>query len=873
MRVPLSWLTNFVNIKLSPEALAHKLTFAGLEVEDIEYVGLAPADRDIDGLPPQGRPKAKGLAWDREKIVVAQVLEVLPHPNADRLTLLRLDDGTGAEHTVLTGAPNLFAYKGTGPLPLPIKVAYAREGAVLIDGHKSGRELMTLKRAKIRGVESSSMACSEKELGISDDHEGVIVLDGDAPVGRPLADYMGDVVFTIALTPNMARNASVLGAAREIAALTRQRLKPPSYDVVARGPSIKGRLAIEIRRPDLNPRFSAMLINDVTIGPSPYWVQRRLRLAGMRPINNVVDATNYAMLELGEPLHAFDWDALVARAQGGRPTIITRLPEPGETLRTLDGVERKLDDFTILVSDRKGALSLGGVMGGAESEVSQGTRNVLLEAAAWDLYNIRRTVQSQRLQSEAAYRFSRGVHPAMAERGLRRGIELMRQWTGGTVARGVVDAYPKKARPVVVELSPSEVERVLGMKITSKEIIRILESLEFTCETKTSRQRPAASGQAILRVTVPDHRLDIGAGIIGQADLIEEIARIYGYERVPEVQMDDLLPPQRGNKDLDMEERVRDLLVDMGLQEVATYRLTSPEQQARLPEASAGPKAGDDAAYVRLANPIAPERSVMRRSILPGMLQVLAANARHQDRLALFEVGPVYLPRVGQALPDEPRRLAIALTGPREPMDWKGRDRTLMAFFDLKGVLEALEAALHLESAVAYQAAQEDVCLPGRASSLMLGEARLGWMGELHPDVRQAYDVLTEPAQAGQPVVVAELDLEVLLSAVGERHVVRPVPAFPPVKEDLAVVVDDAVPGASVQRLIQASGGDLLAEAALFDLYRGDQIGAGKKSLAFRLTYLAPDRTLTDAEVAKVRARIGKQLQQELGATLRTQGT
>src|SRR5712692_1722858 len=336
MKVPLSWLRDFVDITLTPEALAYKLTFAGLEVEELEYVGLAPAGGQIKGLAPQSGeragPQARGLAWDPAKIVVAQILEVLPHPNADRLTLLRLDDGSGQEQIVLTGAPNLFPYKGQGPLVKPIKAAYAREGSVLYDGHKPGQELMTLKRAKIRGVESYSMVCSEKELGISEEHEGIILLPDDAPVGAPLADYMGDVVFNVKINPNMARDANMLGLAREVAALTGQPLRQPDYGVRADGLSIAGQLAIEIRDPEINPRFTAALITGVTIGPSPYGVQRRLRLAGLRPINNIVDATNYVMLEIGQPLHAFDYDVLVARAGGAMPTLITRLPKPGETL-------------------------------------------------------------------------------------------------------------------------------------------------------------------------------------------------------------------------------------------------------------------------------------------------------------------------------------------------------------------------------------------------------------------------------------------------------------------------------------------------------------------------------------------------------------
>ena len=860
MKVPLSWLRDFVDITLSPKELAYRLTFGGMEVEEIEYVGLAPRDGNIDGLPARGSgPKAKGLVWDPAKIVVAAILEVMPHPNADRLTLLRLDDGSGKEQTVLTGAPNLFQYKGAGPLPRPIKAAYAREGSVLYDGHEPGWVLMTLKKAKIRGVESYSMVCSEKELGLSEEHEGIIELDDDAPVGLPLADYMGDVVFIVKTNPNMARNINMYGVAREIAALTGQKLRPPSYTIHAQGPGLEGQIQLQIANPDLNPRFTAALLKGVKIGPSPYWVQRRLRLAGMRPINNIVDATNYAMLEIGQPLHAFDYDVLAQRAKGETPTIITRLPEPGETLTTLDGVERKLDDFTILVCDTKGALSIGGVMGGSESEVSDKTVNILLEGAAWEFINIRRTLQAQKLQSEAGYRFSRGVHPAMTVRGVRRGIELMRQWAGGAIAAGLADEYPKPAETVVVGLTPAEVERLLGIRLGVEEVVRILEALEFKCEVRELGNSPVSN--PLISVTVPDHRLDIGSGVVGRADLVEEIARIYGYERIPEAQMSDILPPQRGDRSLELEERARDLLVNAGLQEIVTYSLTSSERERRLLPGDTPP---DDRLYITLVNPIVVDRVVMRHSVLGGVLDVLVANSRVRDRLALFEIGAVYLMEEGETLPNEPRRLAMALTGPRDPLTWQdaNAERAPMDFFDLKGVVEALTHGLYL-SGVTYEPGGHPTFMPGRTAKLLIGGQPAGWLGELHPLVREKFDL---PAQA---VLVADLDLELLLSKVDERHAVNPVPEFPPVKEDLAVIVEEKTPGARVQAIIQAAGGDLLVDVTLFDLYRGEQIGAGKKSLAYRLTYQSPDRTLTDAEAARVRERIVKRLKEEVGAVLR----
>ncbi len=442
MKIPLSWLKEYVDFDLSLEDTARALLSVGLEVEDITVVGLPftpPGERDRRDF------RISGLTWERDKFVTAAILEVLPHPNADRLVLCKLDDGCPEPLTVLTGAPNLLEYKGTGPLPQPIKVAYAREGARLYDGHQAGFVLTTLKRAVIRGVESFSMVCSEKELGISEEHEGIIILDADAPVGVPLMDYMGDAVFNLNILPNMIRDACVLGVARELSALLGIPLRKPVTTMPAAGASSRrAKYPSRSPIPPLNPRFVLGLVRGVKPQPSPYKVQMRLRLAGMRPINSIVDATNYVMLEVGEPLHAFDYDVLVKRARGKAPTIITRPAKKGEKLTTLDNVERELDDFTVLVCDTAGALSLAGVMGGLESEVTDTTTNVLLEGASWNFVNTRRTVFAQRLNSEAAYRFARGVHPALAELGVRVGLDRIAGWSGGEIAQGLVDEYPQK---------------------------------------------------------------------------------------------------------------------------------------------------------------------------------------------------------------------------------------------------------------------------------------------------------------------------------------------------------------------------------------------------------------------------------------------
>jgi len=710
--------------------------------------------------------------------------------------------------------------------------------------------LTTLKRAKIRGIESYSMICSEKELGISDEHEGVIILDDDAPVGMPLVEYMGDVVLDIAITPNIARDANVLGVAREIAAITGQPLRLPNYDFVAKGAPVHDQVSIEIRNPELNPRFVLGLLRDVQIGPSPYWVQRRLRLAGMRPINNIVDATNYAMWEVGEPLHAFDDDVLVQRAGGKAPRLITRTARQGEHLKTLDGVDHVLDDFTVLVCDTAGALSIAGVMGGAESEVSQTTCNVLLEGANWNFINIRRTLSAQHMSSEAAYRFSRGVHPAMAECGVRRGLELMRQWSGGVAAQGIVDNYPLPPVDPTVEITPSDVRRWLGIDLSPAEVADILRRLEFKVEIE---------GQ-VVRATTPDHRLDIGEGVIGVADLMEELARIYGYERIPETRMSDELPPQLGNPLLDKEERIRDLLVDLGLQEVVNYRLTSPQRERRLLPPSA---TTDERPYVRLANPIASDRDVLRHSLLASLLETVERNCRLRSRMAIFEIGPVFIASPAGELPDEPLYLALALTGPRALPAWQGADSTPIDFYDMKGILTALLDGLHIQGA-RFEPAEHPTFHPGKCARLLLGEQPLGVLGELHPLVSEHYDL---PAA---PLLAAEIDLQALIDAVPERYDLEPVPSYPPVLEDLAVIVDEDLPAERILGIIQQAGGKLLVGVRLFDVYHGEQIGAGKKSLAYSLAYQSPERTLTDNEVLQVRQRILRRLEQELGAKLRS---
>lgn len=845
MKIVLSWLRDFVDVDMSLDHLARLLTMAGLEVEEVRLVGLP--------MPQMKKHEFKftGLSWEADKIVVAQINEVMPHPNADRLVLCKLWDGQ-QEHIVLTGAPNLFPYKGQGALSAPLKVAYAKEGARIYDGHQSGQVLTTLKRAKIRGVESYSMVCSEKELGISDEHEGVIILDDDAPTGMPLVEYMGDAVFEISILPNMIRNACHLGVAREIAALTGKPLRLPVSKMPADGPSIENQVRIEITDPSLNPRFVFGLIRGVRSQPSPYWVQRRLRLAGMRPINSTVDATNYVMLEINQPLHAFDYDVLVQRAGGKPPTVITRPAYPGEKLTTLDNVERTLDPFTIMVTDTAGALSLAGVMGGLESEITEDTQNVLLEGATWNFVNIRRTVAAQRLPSEAAYRFSRGIHPALAMQGVQLCLDRMAQWGGGHIASGFVDVYPEPLVDPLVVITTEDVRRSLGIYLPAEQIADLLSRLEFACQVEGER----------ITVQTPPHRLDIGQGVVGVADLIEEIARLYGYDNIPASRLADTLPEQKGNLSLEMEEKIKDMLTGLGLQEVITYRLTSPEREARL--VPPGLSLGDVSYYVRLQNPIAADRCVMRRSLLSSVLEVLEHNIRLSDRLAFFEIGPVYIPQQDELLPDEKSQLVIALSGCRDLPSWDQPEAQMMDFYDLKGIIEALLDGLCVQD-VKHEPTDDPVFHPGKCARILVGDADVGVFGELHPLIVERFDF----ESAGRPVLAAEIDFNALLYAIPSRREIKPVPLFPPVLEDIAVVVDEDISSDRVLAVIVETGGALLTDVRLFDVYRGEQIGHGKKSLAYKLTYQASDRTLTDAEATRIRQRIIDALGEQLDAQLR----
>jgi phenylalanyl-tRNA synthetase beta chain len=833
MKVPLSWLRDYVDVSVPLTELAGRLTLAGLEVETIEYIGLPEAE----------------LPWDPEKIVVGELRAVRPHPNADRLVLAEVAYGGPETEVVVTGAPSLLERRGQRDLHL--KVAFATEGSRLYDGHAEGQRVIRLKKTRIRGIPSRAMVCSEKELGLSDEQVDIIYLPDDAPVGVPLVDYLGDAVLEFDIKGPFAHLQSVFGIAREAAALLDAPLKRDVLEVLERHPAEltpeADFVALQIADPDLCPRYSAAFIRGVSVGPSPFWMQMRLRHAGMRPINNIVDITNYVMLELGQPLHAFDYHVLRARPGEDRPAIIVRRACPGEQMETLDGELRTFDDEMLLITDGGGSVAVAGVMGGLESEVTEATVDVLLESANFHFLSVRRTSRMLGLASDASQRFGRQVDPELTVKAAARAAHLMAELAGGTVVPIVGDLYPGRQPQRVIEFDPAYAARILGVEVPTDEIVRILSSLEFQVS------RPQVSGS--LSVTVPSHRLDVTRPV----DLVEEVGRIWGYDRFPTTLMRDELPPQRANRRLEGTGRVRDLLAGCGLDEVITYSLVDVEDEGKLRPQGPPP---EPARYLRVRNPLSVERAYLRQTLLPSLLHTTRENLRFLDRVAVFEIGAVYLPVEGQTLPGEPGRLGIVMTGPREDRSWlTGQDRAPVDFHDLKGVVETLLAGLGLEGT--FEPGGHPAFHPGRCAQVSVGDSVVGVTGELHPVVREAFGLPT------QPVCALEFDLDRLLAAWGAPRSMVPISVHPPVYEDLAVVVDEDVPAVRVRDLIAQTGAPLVRSAVLFDVYRGEQAGAGRKSLAYRLTYQADDRTLTDREISRLRAKIVRRLERETGATLR----
>ena len=822
LQTPLSWLQDFVELSMTPDALAERLTTAGLEVEVIEKIG---------------------ENWG-EYCVVGQISKISKHPNADTLNLVDVEFGADKPITLVTGAPNIKEMAENFPEPPP-KVALALSGALLIDAYHEDRPLKKLKSAKIRGIASEGMLCSELELGLSEEHEGILILPEDAPVGKLLNEYLGDTTLHFDIKGGFSHLLSMLGVAREISALTGKKLDKSVFpeisklEVSAHPPFVE----LEIRDADICPRYSALLIQNVKIGPSPFWIQQRLLRIGMRPINNIVDITNYVMLELGQPLHAFDHDKLIERANGKTPKIIVRRAKKGETLLTLDNVDRELDDEMLMITDHSGLIAIAGVMGGGDSEVTESTTNILLESANFEFLNNRRTSQVLKLRTEASERFGKQVDPEGTLPAALRAAELMVEHASGTLEKIAGDLCPKPKENISLELDPDYVEHILGIKIPIEQITEILTSLEFK-----------VTGKNILKIIVPSHRMDISI----PADLVEEIVRVYGYENLPSTLLNDVLPPQNVNQKLAGTERVRDILVASGMDEIITYSMMNPMDEARL-------RIENDIdlnKFVPLKNPLSQERSHLRRSLLPGAIMTARNNLRFLAKVVTFEVGSVFHPHPKNKLPDEPQRLSLLMSGHRDTQSWLKQAEGDYDFFDLKGVLEQFLNALHLEG-VEWKKSRELPCHPGRCAQILVNGKVLGFAGELHPKVRNSFEL---PEQA---VCVAELDLDLIIKLAVEDHQMEFISNFTPIFEDLAFVLDSSLPVESVTPIILQTGKPLLRKATLFDVYEGEQVDEGKRSLAYSLTFQATDRTLTDDEVGKVRNKIIRRLQHEFQATLR----
>ncbi len=799
MKVPLKWLGEYVSLSVPAAELASKLTSAGLEVEGQRVIG--------------GN-------WGN--IVIGQITAVNPHPNADRLTLPTIDLGT--EHvTVVCGAPNLRVGD---------KIAFARVGAQLVDGHTG--QVSSLTSAKIRGVVSNGMVCSEKELGISDSHEGIMVLPAEAPLGTPLADYLGDTIFDIEVTPNRPDCLSVIGIAREAAALTGQKLPVTEVDYEEKGAAIEGQVSVEIASTELCPRYCASLIKGVKIGESPGWLQQRLLACGMRPINNIVDITNYVMLEYGQPLHAFDHNKIT----GGK--IIVRRAAGGEGIVSLDGVERVLSEDMLVIADEEKSVAVAGVMGGAASEVTQQTTSILLEAASFEPASIHNTSGALLLTSEASMRFERGIRPELTLPALKRATQLIIELAGGEAARGLVDNYPGKIEQEPILLTTDNVKRLLGVEFGLDQIVQALDSLGFDCRLDSTNSQ--------LWATPPYWRSDIHLAV----DLVEEVARIIGYDKIPSTLLSQPLPRQNPDPIISLKRKVRNILAGYGFQEIITYSLIGQKTLNKLlPE----PRPFEPP--VRVANPMTADQEYLRSNLRANLLVALASNRRHEDGgIRLFELGRVYLPRPND-LPAEPEVICGILNGPRQEKWWQGEGE-LLDVFDAKGIAEGLLNQLGVEAT--FEESSDEGLLPAKRAAIVTAGTEVGVVGEVHPVVSEAFEI-------SGAVYVFEIDLTALLPFTTGHKIFQQIPRFPSVVRDVALIVDTGTTNQEIQDVIRSF--PLVTQVALFDVYSGEQVPPGKKSLAYRIIFQSPVHTLTDEEVNKVQEKILDRQGKEFGATLR----
>lgn len=813
MNVPMKWLESFVKTGLSPRELAQRMTMAGLEAEKIEEIG---------------------AGWD--KVYVGHVDKVERHPDADRLVLATV---TAGEHhlTVVTGAPNIAEGQN---------VALALAGARLIDGHSDSGEYKVLKPGVIRGVKSEGMVCSEKELGISDEHEGIIVLPEDAPVGAELRDYLGDSVIEFEITPNLVHAFSVRGIAREAGAVTNSPVtEQPTVDPALLSNPVTDLVAIEAT--DLCSRFSAMVIEGVTVSPSPEWLASRLNAAGVRPINNLVDITNYLMLELGQPMHAYD----LRNVHGGK--LIVRRARDGERMEAIDHQERMLNSEMLVIADTERVVGIAGVMGGVDSEVTDDTTSILLEAANFDMKSVRHASRALKLRTDASARFERGIDPNLVEDATLRAAYLILECCPGARITASQDVYPAPVDRRTIAFAFSRIERVLGIGFSEEHVIEVLSRLDM---------RPIISGEREARqltVSPPTYRNDVTI----REDVIEEIARISGYELLPET-----LP--RGETAVVLrdaiyvaQEQLRVALIGAGIFEAVSYPVVGDDDLKPFTVDGAVGLAVTTPvdSLVRLKNPLQAERPYLRPTLIPSLLGIVRENLKHTRSVRFFELSRAYIPTTPDELPTETNLAGFVMAGARSELN-RFQQPGEIDIFDLKG---AVEEALTRLGAIGWmvEPAAHPSLHPGRTARIVAGEQSLGWLGELRPDVARSLGFEVPR------VAIAELNLDVVLALVPERSAERKVPRFLPVEQDFAVVVDDGVPAASVESTLRDAAGPLASGFVLFDIFQGAQIGEGKKSLAYRITFTAPDRALTDNDLGKVRTKIEKSLKQRVGGVLR----
>jgi phenylalanyl-tRNA synthetase beta chain len=808
MKISYRWLQEYIDCRIPVDELSHRLTMAGLEVEGQEDFSFR-----IPG-----------------KVVVGEILNVKKHPDAEKLSVCQVSVGDEEPRTIVCGAPNAVAN---------VKVAVALPGAVLPNG-------MKIRDAKIRGVASSGMMCAEDELGIGDDHSGILLLDTEAPVGTALtAELLGlpedDSVLEIGLTPNRGDCLSHFGVARELATLLDLPLRSPSVEYPEKGPEVSEQVAVSIESPDLCHRYTASVISGVTIAPSPLWLQTRLESIGVRSINNVVDVTNLVMMELGQPLHAFDLENVEGRE------IIVRRAQAGERFITLDDVERELDDTMLMIADAGRDVAVGGVMGGQNSEVSDSTTEVLLESARFNPSSIRKTAKQLGLSTEASYRFERSVDVQASDLALRRATKLIAELGGGTVAKGIVDVYPTPPVLLQLRLRFARVEHILGVAIESTTIEKILSSLGFECLE--------SSGEG-LTVKVPSYRPDVEREI----DLVAEVGRIYGFDNIPTVLPSGEIPPRLKNFAKDVEGVLRESLLRQGLHEVVNYSFFDKKSLRKLGIDNKNPYDR----VVSLKNPLTNEQGVLRTTTLPGLLENLIFNRSNRvENVRLFEIGRTFLATdSSQDLPEEKVVISGLLSGRRQDLGWN-HSQDAVDFYDMKGIVENTLQRLHIP--YEFRRAEAIPFLhPGESATIQVNDEILGSVGKIHPDVCDAFDLVD-----GQ-VYVFELFFDLLVKYASLDAAFSPLPKYPAVHRDLAVIAPtSSTEAAEIEAIINEVGQPLLEKVVLFDRYGGPQVGDGNASLTYSLNYRSEEKTLTDSEVSGIHQRIIEKLEARLGIRLR----